>query len=388
MYGQVEQQITEKQTKQNAADTIIAGTTIKENMAIKGMVNNLTRAEFEQQDLITRLVKEGKDPDALWALYNRRNTRGFINNASTIQNTSYGLTSYLNEVELNLPEGLTAEQRKLELTKAYRTYIADNYTIDGKSVNPKLINNIAGPILNAAYNRVSGELDREIKKEREETLKQDKLTALNVLWDSGNGAQGILQEYHTVNPSQDKREILAEWVVSRLKAGTLSPEEARAILDTKYTGPNGNEVTWSEQFPASKEVGLINEAIRDQRRVNVGELALSESELKIAVDDELKQKTDEFVANGDGSLSADELAILEEIEKKGPIGYKSPVLEEARNFTLDARAAEVLSKQWEQKLNQGTLTTADVLSVKGNFRLIQEWLPKAQALEKLRGGGR
>jgi hypothetical protein len=194
----------------------------------------------------------------------------------------------------------------------------------------------------------------------------------------------VLQEYHTVNPSQDKREVLAEWVVSRLKAGTLTPEEARGILDTKYVGPNGKEVSWSEQFPASKEVGLINEAIRDQRRTNIGDLALSESEQKIAVDDELKQKVDEFVADGDGSISAEELAVLEEISQKGPVGYKSPVLEEARNMTLDARAGAELSKQWQQKLDQGTLTSAEVLSVKGNFSLIQEWLPKVQALEKLR----
>jgi len=43
-----------------------------------------------------------------------------------------------------------------------------------------------------------------------------------------------------------------------------------------------------------------------------------------------------------------------------------------------------LSTQWQQKLDQGTLTSAEVLSVKGNFSLIQEWLPKVQALEKLR----
>ena len=384
LYAQVDQQITEKQTKANAANTIIAGTTVQENMAIKGMVGDLTRAEFEQQDLITNLVKEGKDVDALWSLYGRRNTRGFIDNISSLQNTAFGLDSFLNETILNLPEELTAQQRKVEVEKAYRSFIADNLTVNGKAVNPKLLNNIAAPILNAAYNKVSGEIEKEIKKERLDELKQNKLNTLNTLWDSGNGAQGMLQEYHTVNPSQDKREVLAEWVVSRLKAGTLTPEEARGILDTKYVGPNGKEVSWSEQFPASKEVGLINEAIRDQRRTNIGDLTLSESEQKIAVDDELKQKVDEFVADGDGSISAEELAVLEEISQKGPVGYKSPVLEEARNMTLDARAGAELSEQWQQKLDQGTLTSAEVLSVKGNFSLIQEWLPKVQALEKLR----
>jgi len=384
LYGQVDQQITEKQEKANAANTIIAGTTVQENIAIKGMVSNLTRAEFEQQDLITRLVKEGKDVDALWTLYGRRNTRNFVNNVATIQNTASGLDSYLNQVILDLPEGLTAEQQKIEVEKAYRTFVADNFTVGGKQLNPKLINNVAAPILNSAYNRVSGEFDREIKKERLEKLRQDKLEGLNVLWDSGGGVQGLLTQYHTVNPSQEKREIFAEWVVSRLKSGTLTPEEATAILDTEYDGPNGQATTWRKQFAASKEVGLVNEAIRDQRRVNVGEVALRESELKIAVDDELKQKVDQFVVDGDGSLSPDELAELEEIQKKGPLGYESPVLEEARKFTVEYRTAQVLEKQWEKKLNEGTLTTADILAVKGNFKLTQEWLAKAVALEKLR----
>jgi hypothetical protein len=167
LYAQVDQQITEKQTKANAANTIIAGTTVQENMAIKGMVGDLTRAEFEQQDLITNLVKEGKDVDALWSLYGRRNTRGFIDNVSSLQNTAFGLDSFLNETILNLPEELTAQQRKVEVQKAYRSFIADNLTINGKAVNPKLLNqHVAGPILNAAYNRVSGEIEREIKKER------------------------------------------------------------------------------------------------------------------------------------------------------------------------------------------------------------------------------
>lgn len=384
LYGAVNQQITENQTKANAANTIIAGTTVQENIAIKGMVGNLTRAEFEQQDLITRLVKEGKDVDALWALYGRRNTRGFINNIGTVQNAAYGLDSYLNQVILDLPPEMPAEQKKIEINKAYRSFIADNLAVDGKQLNPKLINNVAGPILNSAYNRVNGEIEREIKKERLEELRQDKLTSLNTLWDAGGGVQSILNDYHTVNPSKDKRELLAEWTIARLKAGTISPEEAQAILETKYTGPNGKEVSWSEQFPASKEVGLINEAIRDRRRVNVGEWTLRETELKIATETKIQQTVDQFVADGDGSLSPEELAILEEIEKEGPPGYQSPALETARSFTLEARAAEFLSDQWQKKLDQGTLTTNDILSVQGNFELVQEWLPKAQFLEKLR----
>lgn len=382
LYGQVNQQITETQEKANAANTIIAGTTVQENIAIKGLVSNLTRAEFEQQDLITNLVKEGKDVDALWSLYGRRNTRGFINNVATIQNTAFGLDSYLNQVILNLPEGLTAEQQKLEVDKAYRSFVADNFTVDGKQLNPKLINNVASPILSSAYNRVSGEFDREIKKERLTDLKNSKIDALNVLWDSGAGAQGFIEQHHTLNPSREKRELTYEWMVLRIKSGTLSPEDAIAILNFEYAGPDGKQITWAKQFPT--EIGIVYEAARDQRRVNVGEVTLRENELKIAIDDELKQKVDEFVVDGDGSLSLEELAVLEEIQKKGPLGYDSPVLEKAREFTVEYQTAEALTKQWEKKLNQGTLTTADILAVKGNFKLTQEWLAKAVALEKLR----
>jgi hypothetical protein len=384
LYGQVDQQITEKQEKANAANTIIAGTTVQENSAIKGMVSNLTRAEFEQQDLITNLVKEGKDVDALWSLYGRRNTRGFINNASSVQNSAFGLDSYLNQVILNLPEDITAQQRKLEVDKAYRTFLADNLTVDGKQINPKLINNIAGPILNSAYNRVSGELDREIRKEHLETLRQDKIKGLNVLWDSGNGVQGVLEEYHTKNPSQDKREILAEWVVSRLKSGTLSPEEASAILDTEYDGPNGKPTSWRQQFSASKEVGIINEAIRDQRRVNVGEVALRENEQKIATELKIQQKLDEFIADGDGIFSPEELAAIEALQEEGPPGYQSPALEEARKLTVSAQEATLLNKEFETRANNLNLKVSDVLSIKGNYALVQKWLPIAKQQEDLR----
>ena len=384
LYGAVDQHITETQEKANAANTIIAGTTVQENIAIKGMVANLTRAEFEQQDLITRLVKEGKDVDALWTLYGRRNTRNFVNNISTIQNTANGLDSYLNQVLLNLPEGLTAEQQKIEIEKAYRTFIADSFTVDGKQLNPKLINNVAAPILNSSYNRISSELDREIKKERLETLRIDKLKGLSAIWDAGEGVQGLLTKFHTVNPSQEKREIFAEWIVFRLKSGTLTPEEATAILDTEYDGPNGQPTTWRKQFAASKEVGLINEAIRDQRRTAVNDWKLEQAELIQAVETELGQRIDEALAN-DGIIDKEERDALRLIQDKAPPGYESPSLADAESrYTIEAIRRTAINEEFTAKADQGRLTIADVETIQGDYQLKDKWMQIAVRQTKQR----
>ena len=382
LYGAVDQHITETQEKANAANTIIAGTTVQENIAIKGMVANLTRAEFEQQDLITNLVKEGKDVDALWTLYGRRNTRNFINNISTIQNTANGLDSYLNQVLLDLPEGLTAEQQKIEVEKAYRTFVADNFTVDGKQLNPKLINNVAAPILNSSYNRISSEIDREIKKERLQDLKDSKIKALNVLWDSGGGVQGFIEEHHTKNPSREKRELTYEWLVARLKSGTISPEDALAILNFEYAGPDGKATTWAKQFPT--EIGIVHEAVRDLRRTAVADAALEDAERNRAAEDEIRQLADQFGIDGDGFYTDEEVAQLEAAEQKGAPGFKSQTLEAVRSMTVQAQEAKLIDEEFEKRANNFTLKRSDVLGIKGNYALMTKWLQVADQQEKLR----
>lgn len=362
--NQVNQQITENQTKANVVNTIIAGTTIQDNLSIKGLADNLTRAEFEQQDIIARLVKEGKDADALWGLYGKRNTRGYIENTASVQNSARGLEGFLNETLLNLPDGLTAQQKKLAVETAYREYLANSFKVgDNQQVSAKFIANVANPILNAAYTRVSGELDREIKKERLETLRQDKLVALNVTWDAGGGVAAIHKEF-TTNPSNEKRALIAEWVVARLEANTLSPEDARGILDTEYIGPNGTPITWRKQFPAGKEVALIDEAIRNNRRTKIGENNLREQEAKDALDADLTDLYNQFAQ--DGSLTKQEYGQMEAVANEAGIPqYESPILKEAYQQQDSVRTSAALSQVLTAEYNAGILTTERVNSIKG-----------------------
>ena len=381
----IDQEITKSQTEANTVNTILAGTTYQENLAIKSMVGNFTEAEFAQQELIQNLVKEGKDVKALWTLFNNRHTRGFLDNAGVIQNTATAAVPFLQKALIEQsknPNLTTVEEKRLDLEKQMRQWMATSFkSADGRQLNPKLISSIGAPIFNRAYTQVMAEFDRLEKKENEENLNQSRRDAYNLAWSTG-GALAVMKQF-SENPSKDTRQYIADWAVDRVEAGTMSAEEAESLLKTVYKGPNG-DTTWEEQLPSDPNIGRIREAGKKQRRDAVSEYTLRETELKLATEIKIQQKLDEFIVDGDGIFSPEELTTIEALEQEGPPGYQSPALEEARKLTVQAQEAELINKEFEARANNLNLKVSDVLGIKGNYALVQKWLPIAKQQEDLR----
>lgn len=384
LYGEYEKAKTDRQTKANTTRVYKAGADYNTVVAIKGLASNLTKAEFAQQDFIREKLEQGGNLDAYFELYESRNTRGFINNIAVAQNEGRAYAGaadeFLKDYDSQNPEA-SAEERKLAFT-AWTSQYAANIAPD---LNADLLNGTTFNIVRQAELSILGDLDSQISKERDKKVVNDATQALNVSWDSGGGVAGV-HDYHTLNPSERKRKILAGWVVARLKAGTMSPEEAAAIIENEYDGPNGKEISWSTQFPASEEIGLIREAIRDQRRVNAGNYDLTNKELAIETENRIKIRFDEMVAGGDGMLDSEEKAELEELAKQGPVGFESKALETALTYSTDARTAVELDKLFTKMSDKFELSEEKLLGVKGNWKLIQKWLPAAREQDKIRKG--
>ncbi len=211
MYRSVDETITKNQTKHNAALAYAAGADFNTVVSIQSLSDNLTRAEFAQQDFIRQKLEEGFDLPALFALYQSRSTRGFINNIAVSQNTAYAERDRIN-LELvewrQQNQGATPQEEHAFTSQLFREAAANVTTVGDRTLNPDLANQHIFPILRQAETNALSKLDRAAEKYRKETLTADTTTALNQKWETG-GAQGVIQ-YIYENPSSEKFQIFSD----------------------------------------------------------------------------------------------------------------------------------------------------------------------------------
>jgi hypothetical protein len=381
MFVDFNTKITENQTNANTVNTIIAGTTFEENLAIQGMVDNLTEAEFAQQNFIQQMVKEGKDVKALWTLYNNRNTRGFIENAGVIQNTSYSLAPYLSEVLKNLDTDLTPEQKRLQVETAYREWIANSFKdANGKQLNPKLVSNIGAPIFGQAYNQLMGEFDKEEAKANQKKLVQDRSAGYDVALANG-GIGAVLDKAK----GREQLGYVTDWALTRLKAGTMSWQDAEAFLTHPIIDENGKQTNWETKHPSDSNIGRLREGIKDARRGLIQQTNLEKTELRQQLDTNLINYYNEVGA--DGSISRkDRLGAERIINEAGLPDYESPIfnkffVEQEDSVRYDEAAKTILDKE----LAAGNLKVERIQAMKGvSAQLKQQYLNLAVQQQRQR----
>ena len=393
LYNQVDQNITEKQTKANAAKAYAAGADFKTVVAIQALANNLTKAEFGQQDFIRKKIEEGGNLDAFYSLYQTRHTRGFINNIAVAQNTAYlfhgAAQQFITDFEKQNP-GATIDQKKQAFQVFRNEYAGSFVSADDptKALNADLLATQVYPIMQRAETQILNAFDAAYEKERKETVFQDTIRTLNV--DFENGGVPKVMAWLTTNPSTEKFKILATWVTNRSKDTNSNvdwDEVIDDILDFEYDGVNGERTTLrtSRERAGTGEVTALAEARNEYRRAKVGEYKLQETEQNLAVETKLVAKINEFVGLGDGHLSEKERAELELIYQQATPGYNSKAWNEAQTMTLAARESAQQRVILTNDANQGSITVAQVRAV-GNYKLQQEFLPIAREQEKLKGG--
>lgn len=393
LYNQVNQNITEKQTKANAAKAYAAGADFNTVVAIQALTNNLTKAEFGQQDFIRKKIEEGGNLDAYYSLYQTRHTRGFINNIAVAQNTAYlfhgAAQQFIADFEKQNP-GATLDQKK-QAFQVFRNEFAGSFVSADdptKALNADLLATQVFPIMQRAETQILNAFDSAYKKEQKETVFQDTIRTLNV--DFENGGVPAIMKWLTTNPSTDKFKTLATWVTNRSKDTNSNvdwDETIEDILNFEYVGVNGNVTTLrtSRERAGTGEVTALAEARNEYRRAKVGEYKLQETEQNLTVETQLVAKINEFVADGDGHLSEQERAELELIYQKATPGYNSKAWNEAQTMTLPARESAAQVARLTKLANQGSLTVAEVQSV-GNYKIQQQFLSVAREQEKLKGG--
>ena len=387
LYRTVDENITKNQTRDNAARAYAAGADLQTVASIQSLGDNLTRAEFAQQDFIRRKLEEGGDIDALFALYENRSTRGFIDNIAVAQNTAYAEIARIDQEMVAWKKantGATVAEERAHYNVLIREAAANVGVVGERSMNADLLNQYVYPILRKSETAYFTQFDKATEAERVEILTNDTTKNLNQSWETG-GSSGVLK-YLYENPSPEKFKIFANWVVNKSKDLSdmgLSAEEINDLLDTRFPGPNldakGDPImTTLRQIRSGKDdlakmTSAVLPAYNAQTALENARVAQERRDLE----DAIKAKADEFGIDGDRHFSPEEFLELKEMEGRS-VGYESPTVKFIEeSMAGDANSDALGNAELIKQEKAGNLTTALVNSLPLSPGLKKKWLEKA-----------
>lgn len=388
LYRTVDENITKNQTRDNAARAYAAGADLQTVTSIQSLGDNLTRAEFAQQDFIRRKLEEGGDIDALFALYENRSTRGFIDNIAVAQNTAYAEIARLDQEMIAWKKantGATVAEERAHYNVLIREASANVGVVGERAMNADLLNQYVYPILRRSETARFTQFDRATEAERVEQLTNDTTKGLNLNWEEG-GAAGVLR-YLYENPSPEKFSIFANWVVNKSKDLTdmgLSTEQINEILDTPFPGPDRDSegkpmmTTLRERRGGRDDVAAMTDAARIRLSAKTNLFYAEERSRQVNQELLIRQKADEFGIDGDGHYSPEEMQVLDDMENAIP-NFESATLKDIRDSqTGDAKSNAVGIAYLEKQRAKGNLTTKLVQSLPLTPEVKAEWMKEAQ----------
>ena len=366
----INNQITKNQTSANAAMVYKTGADYKTLVAIQALGDNITKAEFAQLDFIRARVEKGGNIDGFWDLFQRRKTRGFIDNIATVQNTAYGYGEakgiHMSEWAEKNPSA-TLDQQAVEEAAFRDNFVANNFTVNGRSINPELLNSYAFPIIRNYETQSMAERDRQRTKEREEIRFDAQSKAFSAAFGADRNFTALLKEV-TTNPSAGKFKDFARWAVNRSKdmgPTGLSYQELDTLLDTIYEGPNfkdtGKHSTLRADREGRPEVLLLMEARDERRKKELNDYNLGIKEEEMDMDIKLNTMYEKFAA--DGVLDDDEFASMKAEADTLPT-YNSKVLEAANQQRDSVRTSSAYLKLAQDSYAAGK-TVFDANTVQG-----------------------
>ena len=393
LYRAVDENITKNQTKNNAARAYAAGADLQTVASIQSLGDNLTRAEFAQQDFIRRKIEEGGDIDALFALYENRSTRGFIDNIAVAQNTAYAEIARIDQEMVawkTANTGATVAEERAHFNVLIREASANVGVVGERSMNADLLNQYVYPILRRSETARFTQFDRATEAERVEILTNDTIKGLNQSWEA-SGASGVLK-YLYEDPSPEKFNIFANWVVNKSKDLSdmgLSAEEINELLDTPFPGPNldakGNPImTTLRQIRGGKDdLAKMTSAVLPAYNAQTSLENARVAQERRNVDNAVRKRFDEMLDANGGVLPEGALEELRGIAAQLP-DYENPVIKLIEdNYTAEARSDAVGHAFLEGLENNGNLTVAQVNRLPLSPTLKMEWIERAKKQEGL-----
>lgn len=384
LYGQYEQYDLKRNQQENARLAYAAGADYTTLVGIQALNDSLTKAEFAQTEFIRQKLAEGGNVDALFALYERRASKGFINNIAVAQNTAHGYGIAAQQEMLRFREenpDATIEEQRLNIKAFESEYFANITGADGRGLNANLMTTYVAPTMRRIQTGFESQFNKQQNAERQSIVKQNFIKQLDHAWNTGKSA-GVYK-YLTEKGIANKAnfEMYAEWRTNKsldfgptgLDSGDMEDLDAFVFKDA-----NGNDTTYI------KSRGMLSDGAQSMQAKNTRIRA--EKQLSREAEADLKLKADAASIDfynekiEDNSVTAAEVA--ESVERDAATGipnYESPGTIQLKKLQDSVRYEDFFRADFTKKANNGTLTFEDLNQAGVSHKLRQEFLP---ALEK------
>lgn len=384
LYNELEFQDLERNRKINAQLAYTAGADYNTVVAIQNLGNNLTKSEFEQTDFIRKKLAEGGNIDALFALYERRASKAFINNVAVAQNTAYGyhdaaqieINRFIEEYGANNNGAVpTITEQRVNLQAFEKEYAASFVGEDGRGLNADMLNSYVYPIMRRSQTQFNSNFDKQYRKEQESTVKQNHFKAINHAWSTGKSASVV--EWLSTNASKDKFEVFAEWVTNKsvdFSASGLSVRDIENLRDYQFKGVNGEATTYGLTRGSLSDGAMFNQALNSRIRAEKQNARDLETEAKREAQSNGIELYNQRAA--DGSISREDYEESLALDRQSGIpGFESEATKLMAKELDSVRFDAAYTQLFDDKLSKGTMTMQDLDQKGVSFAVKQKYAP-------------
>lgn len=382
LYGQYQEIDLKRNQQENARLAYAAGADYKTVIAIQALEDNLTRSEFAQTEFMRQKLAEGGNVDALFALYERRASKAFINNIAVAQNTAHGYGVAAQQEMLrfeNENPGATIEEKRRNI-KAFETeYFANITGADGRGLNANLMTTYIAPTMRRIQTGFDSQFNKQQREEQESIVKQNFMRQLDHAWNTGGSAK--VYKYLTEKGIANKAsfDMYAEWRTNKsLDFGPtgLDSKDMEALDTFVFKDANGNDTTYL------KSRGMLADGAKSMVAYNAR--IAKEKQL---YRDAATERTRQFQSNAieiynevaaDGSMSDEDLARLEESDRDSGIpGFESEATKVARTELDKVRNAAAYEEAMTEAADSGNVERLRyLLGLKGvSYELRKKFTP-------------
>lgn len=386
LYGQYQEVDLKRNQQENAKLAYAAGADYKTLIGIQALGDNLTRSEFFQTEFIRQKFAEGGNKDSLFALYERRATKGFINNIAVAQNTAHGYGIAAQQEMLDFKDRYAAEndgrmptieEQRINIKAFESEYFANITGADGRGLNANLMATYVAPTMHRIQTGFDSQFEKQQRAEQESTVKQNFMRQLDHAWNTGKSAS--VYKYLTEKGIANKEnfEMYAEWRTNKsLDFGPtgLDTKDMEALDTFVFKDANGTDTTYLKSrgmlSDGAKSMQAYNSRIRAEKQLTRDAAAAAERQAQSNGIELYNQRA------ADGSISqADYEESLAQDRDSGIPNFESEGTKQMAKELDSVRYAAAYTEVFDDKLNKGTLTLQDLDQKGVSFALKKKYAP-------------
>ncbi len=359
------------------------GLTLDDKLAVSNLDKNLTTSEFLKTNLAIKMQNDGYSPekiDAIVKLFiNDSGSHAYINNVNFATSELRKIDSLLQEEASSFDPNDSVEEKRSRLTAAAEEYLGELTDAKGNYFSGEFLEQSINKKVRDTLNKYNDKLDEEQYKDNATKLKNASLNVISKAVDDGT-----VMELISKDPSAIPR--LYEVLQNRLDSGTIDPSDVEAVLNKKLVNSSIGDVTLLEARGAiDPKLGELVKAIATKRR-SIKSTSEASAKTDIAeTNNELLIMGNQFAIEGDGYITADEFAQIEEAAlQSGHDASKLDALERLRKLSIPAQVREKSLELIQKDYNDGNLTVAKLKSYGLSEKDVGTWMSRAMHEQNIR----